>query len=100
MRSGRSHAGRELVVYVFPRGGDETARLGLSVSRRVGGAVVRNHVKRLLREAFAVERERIPAGTDVVVIARSGAAELAERDGLHGIQAALRELIDRIAVGG
>ena len=87
-----------MVVYVFPRGGDESPRLGLSVSRRVGGAVVRNHVKRLLREAFAAEGDRIPAGTDVVVIARKGAAELAERDGLHGIQAALRELIDRIAV--
>lgn len=99
MRSGRSHAGRELVVYVFPRGGDDPSRLGLSVSRRVGGAVVRNQVKRLLREAFAAEQERIPAGADIVVIARSGAAELAARDGLHGIQAALRELIDRIPVG-
>ncbi|HEY2200548.1 MAG TPA: ribonuclease P protein component [Solirubrobacteraceae bacterium] len=98
LRNGRSHAGRELVLYVFPRGGDESPRLGLSVSRKVGGAVERNTVKRLLREAFAGQRERLPAGTDVVVIARPGAGELAQRQGLHGIQSALRELVDRVAV--
>src|SRR6185312_11053377 len=48
-RNGRSHAGRELVLYVFPRGeGTDEPRLGLSVSRKVGGAVERNRVKRLL----------------------------------------------------
>jgi ribonuclease P protein component len=96
MRSGRSHAGRELVVYVFPRGDDEPPRLGLSVSRKVGGAVQRNTVKRLLREAFVEEVQRLPAGTDVVVIARPGAGEVAERDGLAGIHAALRDLISRV----
>src|ERR1700729_2906543 len=85
MRNGRSHAGRELVLYVFPRGGDEPPRLGLSVSRKVGGAVERNSVKRLLREAFALECERLPAGSDAVVIARPDARELAQRSGLEGI---------------
>jgi ribonuclease P protein component len=96
MRSGRSHAGRDLVLYVFPRGGDEVPRLGLSVSRKVGGAVDRNRVKRLLREAFAREAERLPTGIDAVVIARPGARELAERDGLGGVQAALRALIEGV----
>ncbi len=95
MRSGRSHAGREFVLYVFPRGGEEPARLGLSVSRKVGGAVERNCVKRLLREAFALESERLPAGSDAVVIARSGAYDLSQRAGLHGVHEALRELVDR-----
>jgi ribonuclease P protein component len=94
-RSGRSHAGRELVLYVFPRGGEEPARLGLSVSRKVGGAVERNRVKRLLREAFAIESERLPAGSDAVVIARAGAHDLAQREGLHGIHEALSALVDR-----
>jgi ribonuclease P protein component len=96
MRNGRSHAGRDLVLYVFPRGGDEPPRLGLSVSRKVGGAVDRNRVKRLLREAFSSETERLPAGVDAVVIARPGAREIAERDGLSGIRAALSALIDKV----
>ena len=67
-RQGRSKGNRYLVLYAFPRAEDEAAseredgpRLGLSVSRRVGGAVERNRVKRVLREAFWAEAERLPA---------------------------------------
>jgi ribonuclease P protein component len=95
-RNGRSHAGAELVLYTFPRGEDGLPRLGLSVSRKVGGAVDRNRVKRLLREAFAVEGQRLPAGTDAVVVARRSAKALAEREGLEGIRRALSELIGRV----
>src|SRR5205807_8503678 len=96
-RQGRSHAGRELVLYVFPRGEGEEPRLGLSGSRKVGGAVQRNRVKRLLREAFALEGNRLPTGTDAVVVARHEANALAEREGLAGIRRALGQLLDQAA---
>jgi ribonuclease P protein component len=94
-RQGSSHGGRELVLYVFPRSEDaSTPRLGLSVSRKVGGAVQRNQVKRLLREAFAIDGDRLPPDSDIVVVARSDARGLAEREGLAGIRRALGELIE------
>ncbi len=95
-RAGRSHAGRELVLYVFPRGETESPRLGLSVSRKVGGAVERNRVKRLLREAFVIEGARLPQGADVVIVARPAAKGLAEREGLAGMRGALADLVGRV----
>ena len=95
-RQGRAHAGREFVLYVFPRGEEQPPRLGLSVSRKVGGAVDRNRIKRLLREAFAAEADALPAGTDAVIVARRDAKALAERDGLAGVQRALAELIGKV----
>ena len=95
-RHGRSKANRFLVLYAFPReeGDADGARLGLSVSRRVGGAVDRTRVKRVLREAFWQEAERLPEGADYVVVARPEAKVLAEREGTGGVQRALAELVD------
>ena len=67
------------------------------MSRKVGGAVQRNRVKRLLREAFALEAEKLPPGTDAVLVARPDARALAEREGLEGIRRVLVELIERAA---
>src|ERR671929_1170599 len=95
-RQGRSKGNRFLVLYAFPReeSGAEGPRLGLSVSRRVGGAVERSRVKRVLREAFWAEAARLPSGADYVVVARPEAGPLAEREGTPGVQTALAELVD------
>jgi len=103
-RQGRSYATRHLVLHAFPRPDDapsedgaaasQAPRLGVSVGRRVGGAIERNRVKRLLREAFwALAPDQI--GThDFVLVARPEAAELARRGGEAAFEAELRELLD------
>jgi ribonuclease P protein component len=99
-RQGRSKGNRYLVLYAFPRDEERDSeagpRLGLSVSRRVGGAVDRNRVKRVLREAFWAEFERLPDSSDYVVVARPDARELAEREGTQGMRGAVSELVAQL----
>jgi ribonuclease P protein component len=97
-RQGRSKGNRFLVLYAFPREdrGEEGPRLGLSVGRRVGGAVDRTRVKRALREAFWEEARRLPEGSDYVVVARPESLGLVEREGTDGVRAALAELVDEL----
>jgi len=63
---------RLLLVFGCPNG-LPYPRVGLSVSRRLGRAVVRNRWKRLIREAFRLRREQLPVGIDLVIIPRQGA---------------------------
>lgn len=94
-RDGRSHANRFFVFYAFPRGSASEAgiRLGISVGRKVGGATVRNRVKRALREAFSGLEDSLPADHDFVIVARPDSAALVEREGTAGVAEALRELV-------
>lgn len=99
-REGRSHASRHLVVYAFPRTeGDAEPRLGLSVGRKLGGAVDRNRVKRQLRDAFWKNAETLKEGHDFVIVARPSAGELAEQ-GEGAIEEALRAVLADAGLAG
>ena len=93
-REGRSHASRHLVVYAFPRSDEEEdPRLGISVGRKLGGAVERNRIKRLLRDAFWAGAGDLAPGHDFVIVARPAAGELAREGGEAAIEQALRSVL-------
>lgn len=96
-RHGRRVVVRAFVVLVAepqPAASGSRPRLGVTVSRRVGGAVVRNRVKRRIREWFRRDRRRLRGGLDLVVIARRDAARLTGAE----VAERLREAVERAGV--
>ncbi len=86
-------AGGKLITVVARRRREPGLRLGVSVSRQHGPAVRRNKIKRLLREAFRLERAGLPDGFDLILIPRVRESKLL----LAPLRAELRELVQRIA---
>ena len=97
-RQGRSVSTRFLVLYWFPRedGGDEP-RLGLAVPKASGSAVVRNRIKRQLREAWRATLPQVDQGQDYVLIARPGLPEAAAKQGFEWIQERVQEVLQKAA---
>jgi ribonuclease P protein component len=96
-RDGSSRGNRFLVVYSFARAEEDpsrSTRLGISVGRRIGGAVQRNKVKRAVREAFWALSEGLPEAHDYVIVARPGVEGLLEREGAEGLRRSLAELVE------
>lgn len=83
----KQRAGDDVLLVFGCENGLSHPRLGLSVSRKVGGAVVRNRWKRLIREAFRLSQHRLPCGVDLVVLPRPEAKPTLEsvRDSLDGL---------------
>jgi ribonuclease P protein component len=96
-RQGKSVSTRFLVLYWFDRHEevDESPRVGIAVPRKVGGAVVRNRVKRRLREAWRAQLDRIPAGRDYVLVARPGLAESADAQGPEWLRERVAEALGK-----
>jgi ribonuclease P protein component len=95
-RHGRSVSTRYLVLYWFAReDGAAAARLGLAVPKAVGTAVVRNRIKRRLRELFRERSSELPADHDYVLVVRPGLAEAAESRGFDWLQERLDEILGK-----
>ena len=87
LREGTRIAVGEFVLMAAP-GEGERRRLGLTVGKRVGNSVRRYAVKRRVREWFRANRCKLPAGTDLVVVGRGGAAQLSGREIVARLDAA------------
>lgn len=70
-KCGKSFANRQLVMYYIEKQEQTHFRIGLSVGKKIGNAVTRNHIKRCLRQSFHELEDRITAPIDIVIIARN-----------------------------
>lgn len=95
-RHGRSASTRFLTLHWFDRSPDDDAgepRLGLAVPRAAGNAVVRNRIKRQLREVWSARLERVPAGNDYVLIVRPGLPDAVTANGFEWLGERVDEVL-------
>jgi ribonuclease P protein component len=97
-RHGRSVSTRFLVLYWFAReDSDSGPRLGLAVPKAVGPAVVRNKMKRRLREAFRARLAELPQDQDYVLVVRPGLAEAVDARGFDWLGERVDEILGKAA---
>lgn len=75
-QKGKSTANRQFVVYQLDKEEQPNFRIGLSVSKKIGNAVVRNRIKRMIRQSITELKDEIDSGKDFVIIARKPCAEM------------------------
>jgi ribonuclease P protein component len=87
---------RKCLIFLFKKNGLHKSRLGITVSRKVGGAVERNRIKRWVREAFRRRKHRLVKGLDVVVIAKKKSS----RGSLEEVEGELEEFVEHLSSSG
>ena len=97
-RHGRSVSTRFLTLYWFVRT-DEPGepRLGLAVPKAAGSSVVRNRIKRQLRDIVRERLDRVPSTNDYVLVVRRGLPEAAESNGHEWLEARVDEVLGKAA---
>ncbi|MCM3217337.1 ribonuclease P protein component [Niallia taxi] len=75
-KKGQSFGNKQFVVYKYKKSGQDHFRIGLSVSKKIGNAVMRNKIKRFIRQAFLEIGDLIENEADYVIIARKPLAEM------------------------
>lgn len=73
---GESFANRQFVIYILQKDNQDYFRIGLSVSKKIGNAVMRNQIKRYIRQSFLEMKDDLLTERDYVVIARKPAAQM------------------------
>ncbi|WP_226683782.1 ribonuclease P protein component [Sutcliffiella horikoshii] len=91
-QKGKSMANRQFVIYAVQKADQPVFRIGLSVSKKIGNAVTRNRIKRLVRQAVHEIKEQLPGGVDIVIIARKPAADMSLEEVKKSLQHVIRKL--------
>jgi ribonuclease P protein component len=94
-KRGKRSYSQYFTVFVLANGSDEV-RLGVSVSKKIGNSVVRHRIARLARESVRTLKSDIPYGTDMVLVAKDGAAAATFGDTCSAITMAIRKTGDKI----
>ncbi|MBR2214188.1 MAG: ribonuclease P protein component [Selenomonadaceae bacterium] len=89
-RLGKSIANRYLVLYILPDK-ENGGKVGFAAGKKLGGAVLRNRLKRLLRESYRKNRHRLKPGVQLILVARAAAA----KEKCATVEAAFLELARR-----
>lgn len=88
---GKSFANRQLVIYYIQKENQDHFRVGLSVGKKIGNAVVRNQIKRYLRQSFQDLENKILPTLNIVIIARNPTKDM----GYYDIKKSLLHLLTR-----
>lgn len=88
---GTSSADKNIVIYFLPNR-TEFNRLGITVSKKTGCAVLRNRIKRLIRESYRLKETSVKTGYDIVIVARR---HIVEAD-FHSISASFARLMKKL----